>query len=473
MLVTSMLRDRRVVVFAALSLLAACGARTDLNAEGSSRGGQGANGQGANGQGANGQGANGQGAGSSCPADEVDPIEVTTPECNHVTATGYVDGGQGFHQRGPVLTYSSDDRTQVTVLSGWTIAASPTSPAALRHTSWMPWQLWPVDGWLGPSHVADFTGGSSYAAAPMPGDKLTISFALPGGDIWTSRSFVPGSPEIPPSFRVSYGGEHALTTVPGPERTLVVTEGVKAFGAPEGWHQFEFFTVTEAPADVGGTILGCGNATLGADAIRSPEGLGYLLAYSLGGSQEDVSCATQGHLPEAPAPNRIQIMWMNELGYEDINSSDERERIPIEGLAGRVRLAPSPVGAWLVAGSQAGGNRLYVEHLDPFGYSMLELQEIATPRSLDHFDAKAFGDTLAVAWVEDDPEGGPGQVIQIRMLDIDNQPIASAQIRSGRPVVGAPSLLGADDGQRLLVAWSETPECGEDRIRVIRLDCAL
>ena len=53
-------------------LLAACGARTDLGAQG--------------GQGASGQGANGQGA--DCTPGDLDPIEITSPNCAFAVDTG-------------------------------------------------------------------------------------------------------------------------------------------------------------------------------------------------------------------------------------------------------------------------------------------------------------------------------------------------------------------------------------------------
>lgn len=434
----------RIGALLAAALLAACGARTELRVDAAASG-PGSGGAG----GAGGAGGSGGGGGppEGCVLRLVDPIAS-------------LDGGDGWHKRQPDLTYSSDDLRRVTLAAGWGLASLPDPPRELRHTSFHPWDDWPADGLLGPSYLADLDGGVSFAVAPAPGDLLALAFTRPDPGIWHSPGFIPESGSVPPVVEVDFAGERVLFQVAGPSRHLIGSESPRLPPNANGGFETTFTSAAASPIATAALSLGCSDAPASADAARF--GSTWILALASGAPDPFMTCSTD----TVPGPpTRVELHWMDEemvnVGFGDAALA--------EAPVSRIQMAPHPDGgAWLAyTHASGGGSALLLGRVDLPGAFVTLPAVLIEPAAPIAFSADAMGEHLALAW-----SGELSSAIVVTLVDRDGVIVGGAEVPTGGPVAGAPSVLGRPDGRGLLVAWSEASPAGEgDQVKVARLEC--
>lgn len=451
----------------------ACGSRSNLEAAGgpdtvASSAGGGATSVTASGTGGGAGGGGGTGgAGAGGAALGCGVLELTGPPA-------WLEGGFGYHERHPVWTLSSDDGAQVTLVYSRQAAEGPAGgdfPVSVMHTTLEPWTSFPAGGSLGPEDLADPEGGTTFAAARAPGDRIGLLFAgtpPPEGGILFSNDVVPFQSTPPVALVVDPFADEALFATEGPGGHLIgVLEGGASGGGPVSL--FEAALVGDDGSLAGPVALGCASGAMHADAVRT--GSGWLIAFSSGGPPGGGDCLDPG----LSWPDEVHVVLTNGFEYTPVDS------LGAPGGATDVKMAARSDGAWVVVGTPPGqvvngmflGARVdlegHVVSMFPVGGGEPN-QEIPWNGTLT---TAAVGDHLAAAWI--DSGGDKGPFLRVKVFDPAGNPAGHLEIFPGTSFSGAPALLGSPETASLVLAWSETPDQGMgdgDKIRAVRIDCA-
>ncbi|MSP25995.1 MAG: hypothetical protein EXR75_12710 [Myxococcales bacterium] len=347
------MRSNLALSTAALALVvatSACGRSGLFDVSIAGAGGAGGNGEGGDGGAATGGGgaggsANGGGGtggvpGWPCPLELLGPVGIA--------------GAKNFHVGQPTFTFSSDDRTQVTVAMEWLSVEGPSPiPSELRHTTFKPWASWP-EGDIAPSFLASFDRGRSFAAAPSSGDR----FALLASDVFDSSP--PDGIVFTTNMKPGNGAIGAFVTVRGDAHDSLfarqqgnrhlVGMGTRPV-VPNQYSMMHLRTVTEQ----GGTLamgstweLGCGNK-VAADALAvsgGPLGTGWLVAVSAA-AFATTDCSSLPHT----YPGVLSVAFVDTaLGIPALRDSITEEFLY------DVKLAARPGGAWLARVHKPAGS---------------------------------------------------------------------------------------------------------------------
>lgn len=388
-------------------------------------------------------------------------------ELTYQTPFASLQGSSDVHQRAPRLAYSTDDGAGVTVATGWQVVESPSPnpPTELRHTSLAPWVTFPAGAGLGPTYLADFDGGASFAIAKGSGGKFALLFRdfqqPPPGGLRFSDQFKPASGDVPPSLLVDTSARTAL----------FLTRGQKTFSFGAALRQGDTREI-RAGVIAGNsfveTILGCANGPVEADAL--PVGDDALfVAYATGTEAASGGCDVGAPGP----PNRLQLA---QLIGGTLAFVGEVTVSPSGGTTGPltdIRFAPRTDGGWMVwsnPGSNIAPPSLVLGKLTTPVGELQVLTEVVVPYVPGSVAVTSFDNFLVLAWVQSEPEGASPHV---QVFDPDGNALGDIQIAATGAAQGRLSLLGSPFGHSAVLAWSETgagPNDG-DQVRLTRIDC--
>ena len=398
-----------------------------------------------------GSGGSGGEGGSAAPCDR---IVLTEPILT-------LAGGNGFHQRQPALTYSSDARDRVTVVSEWFVVEGPAiPPSELRHTSFAPWgSNWPADGTIEPSYLADLDAGVSFAAAPMTNDRLALLMSdgekvqAPNGVLF-SLDFGPGTGNLPPKHPVSTEAENAwfaALSIDGGHHLV----GVGLPGVPLS---SVAFVLTEADdgLGIGSPIpLGCSDSPVLVDAVASDDG--WLVVGATAPGYDAVPCLDPGPVGLG---KQIYTAHVDARGAVAACTTIDDVQI-IHGVSA----APRPNGAW--ATWVYGDGRIEAAAIDVDGCAAKVFTVVEEGPQASMVGAGELGGNLVVAFFLQ-------STLAVLVFDESGSKLfdGSIPVTDGAPDATYPHLevLGSPEGDAFLVAWSQIEESGM-RARVARFEC--
>ncbi|EYF02265.1 hypothetical protein [Chondromyces apiculatus] len=440
-------------LLSALTLLGACGARTEIllghevSVSQGSAGGTGGDG------GTGGSGGTGGAGGGPIDPEPLCALTRSLPVLS-------VGGGAFFHQRQPDLVITGDDPSRVTLAAEWrSTQASPSTASELRHTTFFPWVEWPEGGQIAPSYLAHLSGGGSFAADHAEGNPLSLAMIVSPGTALFSPEFTPGSGNMPSFFTLSYPADRILFNLAGDSTNLLGMQWQVENSNPPVYRQV--YEVLSSPTFEGG----CASAPGAADAIHIAGG--WLVAHVLSATEDLSQPCMPGN--QVRPPTMLQTQW-----HREDDPSDSFIAVPFDDPLHsgkpiqRIQVTPRPEGAWLLwSYGSTGMSPLSAIRLTERGDTTGGIASLFAPDTPGAFAAAALGTSLAVASVLG------GTRITIMLLDRDVQLESLVEIDADFPVVGAPSLIGWPDGRGLVLAWSESPPDGSgDRIRLARFECA-
>ena len=388
---------------------------------------------------AGGTGGTGGVPGWPCPVELLGPVGI--------------DGADNFHTRQPALTFSSDDRTRVTIAMEWVSLEGPAPlPSELRHTSLKPFASWP-QGDLGPNFLASFDGGTSFAAAPSGGDRFALLVSdggkpTPPAGIAFTTNMKPSKGESGPFTPVDSDGSLSHFLAQRGKQHLM------GLGTTTGSDAARVRTVTEQGNFLAmGSLweLGCG-AVVSADAVSvaGPEsGDGWLVAVRAAAFATS-DCSTL----RSDVPDSISLAFVDTtLGLPSL-----RDNL-VDAFVMRVALAPRGAGAWLAWTNSA--DVLKVALVEPSG-SIGAPIEVASDAGLDETAlaiAPAFGGLVVWHTV-----GGAARARLVLEDGTVSEPIAF-------PDFAAFDILGEPNGERALVSGVAPGSAGPDQVRLGLLRC--
>ncbi len=450
-----------------LPLLAACGARSEMESGSRGVGGGGGHGlaggsvtgsggspasTGATGGGASsssgaagasssssGAGAGGQDAGPVCALEVIPPL-------------GFLDGAPDGPSESPSLATSTDDGSQVTVFGAQSVdQASPN--ASLVYGSLFPWLSWPASGAIGESVAPGPTMGASkeILAAPLAGNRFAVLWQESAA-LWYSFG---GSGQGFSLGEVIYGGlSRPLFAAPNPKGHLVGFQF--PIDSPLGLDGLGIGTMDDGVYS-GTAVVGCG-VSIAASAIAW--GADWLLATAM--SQPLGSC----DLDRIGPPTHVQVTRLSGGAPVEVEAAWD-ESTPL----GSLELVPRSGGAWMVwdyAG--ATSTPIFARTIDGSGVPAPESLPVTAAGETAIAGSLAvdrLGDALLVAW------HAPGGSIVVRVIDGGGAVLLSAVVPIDGSAKGAVSVIGAPSGDAILVAWAEVPpNQAAARIRIAKLACS-
>lgn len=371
--------------------------------------------------------------------------------------------GDNLSQRKPVLTPSSDDGKLVTVVASWSVVEGPAFPEELRHTTFQPWTVWPADGTIEPSYLADFEGGISFAAAPAPQSHFGLLFLRPDG-LFVTLGMVAHTGAIAPALAIAEDADAALFLSRGQAKHLLGYRDT----TPLGYARVAIGFAQETP---GGTIayegpFGVGCATSGPAADAAAIGDGWLLAIANGVPLASTACDAA---PKEIGPAaRIQVGQVTPDGAL-APALDMEGNVPVAQL----EIVPRSDGAWLVWTRATGGGASPIQaaRLDGAGQIVVGPFDVSDSGDVPltgWLAADRLGDRLVVASVND-PAGNPAEIV-VRVIDSSGETVGRGVLGPGPLMPGALDVLGSADGESgVVVAWAEPGP--PDRVRLARLAC--
>lgn len=435
--------------------LAACGARSTLYEPPASAetGGGGAGGTGGTG------GAGGTGGGPTTTTTTSITTTTTTTSITGMVDCGVLSyaepfaslqGGTMEDQRSPRLTYSSPDGKSVTLATAWSAAGQMNTPIELRHTTFLPWDTFPVGAGLGPTYLADLDAGGSFAVAPSYGAHFAMLYrnfqANPPNGLLFSTDFAPGSGDIPTPIVADSDARTASFLARG--------DNIYGFGAIarlNGGRREIRGGLLKKDALVSMTPFGCAQGATVADGVAYKDS--FFMAFGNGAALGDVGC--NGMDPGPPTLLHFVLFTENQASFAEIDSGPE-----ITDVA----MAPRSDGAWLVWSH--GPDTLRVLRLDPQGQPIGVNIELNVPYAPGSVAAASANDFLMLGWRENSPEGTP----TVQVFAPDASIAGGLQVKPTGEARGRLALLGAPASRSWVLAWSETASEG-DQLRVTRLDC--
>lgn len=363
----------------------------------------------------------------------------------------------------PQLTYASIDRTWVTLTSAWQATEGPGEipPPELRHTSFEPWTAWPLDGDLGPTYLADFDAGGSYAAAP-DGNGFALLFQSPlappaGSGLFYMPSLVPDSGAVPAAYPIDGTFTHAIALAeeeaPGGQTHLAVY-------AAQG---FEGELLQSALIDDSGpspvvtstAALGCTSTTASAAVVTV--GTTYFVAHA---SSTAPDCQT--------GPAVLESVLLDRIGLDGTVSTTAIQEAGADVL--RVLAAPRSDGAWIAWTRYADvGAELYVARVDLEGHPVGAIASTPVADGVEVAVAEV-GDYLAVATTH--PEENAGERIEVAVYADGLVTLAVGGVLPFAQVQGPLALVSAPDAADLVVAWSQG-NGPEQEVHAAKLSCVL
>lgn len=392
-------------------------------------------------------GAGGQGGGGACTAfDFVAPVVG-------------IAGGAGYRQMQPRFVQASPD--SLTVVAEWRDAGGSGGPppSELRHTTFFPWSSWPA-GDVGPSYLADLEGGRSFGpSVPAGSIDGTFDVLFRGA---TGVTFMPSviadSGFIPPSINVDPSDARILYASSLPDLSLF------AYDRDVGQNVREIVlgsVVRAGPGAVAQNVTWCADGFAGGAAVPRPGG-GFLVAQSFGTSGPCFS--------GAPEPTSL------DLGVLDIGAGVPPSFQPTTTLDApaplrRLRATADGDAMWIVTEVEELEPILWLLRFDgtsgvlgPIG--ILQAGELGRgPVAIS-----MLGSRILVAWIDDPPALDP--VAYLALYDADGTLHARASAPTGGSTTGPIALATSPDGASAVLGWTLDLGGSEDRIQLLRVDCA-
>ena len=370
------------------------------------------------------------------------------------------DGTSPYPDRHPHLVRSSNDGQQMTV------AFSRASPdvVSLRHATFHPWTQWPSSGVVAP--VYDSFSGVDISTDFRAGASSDGHFALLVRHEDTGGGFLRFAAELD-SNASGLAPDVALDG----STPLFAAVGSAPWGGPEGepWSLVgttQAGTILAYPIQLlglGGVPipLGCANSAIVADAVRYQQG--WLVALSNAGNAPDVGCAGVDPGP----PTRIDFVFLAAFGPPSYLASFDAGA-PLDSLV----VAAHPLGLYVVYRVASGGAIEPVRWLrfDAPTQQIVGTGDVSGPTDAPKpaFAATSLGSDLAVVWGNDPADNPPDVVVSI--LDENGGAKASATLADH--FHSSVSILGAQNGQSLVIAWDETnPATQASTTTLARFDC--
>jgi hypothetical protein len=454
---------------------AACGARSGLEVGGVELAGSGANG-GAGGVGGNGGamvGGGGLGAGGSGGSGGSGGF----PDCSVLRPDGpvrTVAGSDFFHARQPRLMFTSADEQRVTLLSEWVSVEGPgpNLPSELRHTSFQPWGAWPSSE-LGPSFLADFDGGGSFAGSPQAdgGFALMMSDAGQVGapvGAFAKFDFTPGKGAVP-------GTSHAIDAA---------SERVGAFNA--GWFLLQRgagdthkklygynWRTNGKPETWATAAMSCSDRFIanGDDLVRIDE-TRWLGASAFGTSAFGSNCGG------ASQPRNVQRLQFQHLpgGGIDFSFRGTVGGLPYTGeVIDIVDVEARTDDAWLMwtyentsTLSEVQFMRFGLSDHDPVEGSKISFPVGGPPIKPGTLALASHGDDALIAMALSD-----GRTPSIAVIRVDAAGTISGSVPLAIPnePLGRLAILGDPQQRFVLVAWAEPNADSQAVLKLARFRC--
>jgi hypothetical protein len=372
-----------------------------------------------------------------------------------------IAGATGFNLRQPALSYSSDDRQRITVLSEW-IAVE--GPAPLPFSPWATL----VTSDLSPSYLADFDGGVSFDAAPSSGDRFAILFsdgpkpAAPYG-VYFSAAMQANMGTIGPKVQVDAASDGVLFT----RRARSVDVHLNGYlrPGPGGASTTAALSLVEESSgsllNTGPVALGCAASVPSADAVTVTDG--WLLAIGNGSDFGEPGC-----LDNSTAPISASTM---QFGRVDMSGSLTATGAVFQGdVVRRVRGAPHPNGGWFAWINDTGSLAVNAVRLDDQANLVgapVRLSEADEQPDPIWLEVAALDDHLLVVWARLVNAAVPKVVLQL--LDEGGTVVTRAEFDAEGPN-GIEAVIASPDGDSVVLAESQ-PTAAGDRVRLTRVDC--
>jgi hypothetical protein len=446
-----------------LALVAACG-RSALAVPGGARGEGGQGGAGGSGEvststgpatstsstsTSTSSGAGGQGGSGACTAfDFVGPVLG-------------IAGGAGYRQIQSRFVQTTPDT--VTVVAEWRDAGGSGGPppSELRHTTFAPWGLWP-SGDIGPSYLADLDGGRSFApTVPAGSADGTFDLFFRGlAGVTFMPSVIADSGLIPPAITADPADARVLYASSLADLSLFALE--RAAG-PNDLREIVLGSAVRAgPGPVAETVRWCSNDFSGGAAVPRPGG-DFIVAQSYG---SDAPCAGS-----APDPTLLDLGTLS-LGASVAPVFQPIVTLSAEAPLRRMRAVGDGGGMWLAAQMELAEPMLWLLHFEPATGLVLGPIEVLGAGEVGRgpLAVTMFGERVLVAWIDDPQALEP--TLQLALYEPDGTLHARASAPTEGNTSGPLSLLGGPSGTSALVGWSLDLGDQEDRIRLLRIDCA-
>lgn len=454
-------RSRNIFCLLVIAGLTACGSRSQLlgpAAEGSGGGGTG------------GTGGTGGAATTTTTTSTTSTTTTSTggggtggapmgpcAELTYATPFSDLDGGLQSHQRSPALAYSNDQKMRVTLASAWQDpGGGPNAPLDLRHTSFDPWVDFPAGSGFGPTYLAAFDSGISFAIAQSPADRFALLMRdfnePPPGGLRFSAGFEPKSGSTPMSFVADPTADVALFLSYGGAQWL--------YGAMDVQNNGNSFQTNLAVLNEGFVEaeypIACTTNRASADAV--PVDGGFLAAVSAN-SMAPSSCDFGVPVPSSgPIVMRFQgpdMAWMTDFAQPSVRE---------------VKMASRADGAWILWVHPGGEDlppKLIITAIDLFATVTVNPFEWEMPCEPGSLAATSFEGFLAVSCIQIDAAGASPHV---QVFDPGGVPRGEIRVEATGQAQGRVSLIGSPISRSAVLAWSETAGIG-DQIRITRVDC--
>lgn len=452
-----------------------CGARSSLFV--SFRSSDGDGGSGASGGFGGAGGGNPMSSSSSSTSDGGGGFGGFDPNCpvfvNDVVEPVSLAGGSLFHQRGPKLTFTNAASSRMTVASGWQSVEGPSPlPTELRHSSFFPFESWPA-GDFGPTYLADFDGGVTFAIdsqggalfAALLGDGDT---STPLAGIHIQNGLVANSGDFVSPVQLDAEASDALFVVNHDAGEVLA--GTRASDEPDlGIYSMRLTTMTPVNGNiVGPNTIACADLppTAGAVAANGFDSSVFMVATSNSGNPGDSVC--EFGAGNIGGPNRLQVLIVDNQG--DFFPVQDLE-MPGEIL--RLKVAPIVVegfleGMW-IAFTIIGPESPYVGlmRVDASGLvqqSLAVSDELVEPSVLElgtmgneHHALVGYGQSDGVL-----PSVG------FKLFDQDGNELAQLGFSSAAVLS---DILGSPNELMAVAAFTELEPNGRNRVLLQRLEC--
>lgn len=394
-------------------------------------------------------GAGGQGGSGACTAfDFVGPVLG-------------IAGGAGYRQIQPRFVQPTPDT--VTVVAEWRDAGGSGGPppSELRHTTFAPWGLWPA-GDIGPSYLADLDGGRSFAAT-VPAGSADGTFDLlfrGAAGVRFMPSVLADSGLIPPAITADAADARVLHATSLADLSLFALE---RGAGPGNLREIVLGSVVRGgPGPVAEVVRWCSNDFSGGASVPRPGG-DFVVAQSYG---SDAPCSGS-----APDPTLLDLGTLA-LDAGAAPAFQPMVTLSAAGPLRRMRATGDGGGMWLVVQVELAEPSLLLLHFEPTTGVVTGPLELLGPGEVGRgpLAVTMLGERVLVAWVDDPQAFEPA--LQLALYEPDGTLHARGSAPTEGDTVGPLSLVGGPSGTSALVGWSLDLGDKEDRIRLLRVDCA-